>query len=372
MEKTHTSLSKILFPEEHISTALNKLLDNGIAESRHLLEETTSLYEQSKIEINSALHRYNAVTTQIQKMQMDLDGISKADLQQAYSTAMDAQQKMLVIRGQTDKLKSEIAILTESVKLLETISIMVKDSNNINLGSGVMDSAAILEMVVDAQETERQRLSRQIHDGPAQVLSNLIIQAEITQKYFDMDQNIARQELSNLKSTVVNTFQMIRDFVYELRPMMLDDLGFFPTIKRYIETFKEQYQIDIRITIQGKEKRLEPYLETMLFRTVQELLRNTYQHNRDNLSTLRIDIYILIDEHNLSLSVEDTGRGFDPQIIAQGEGMGLKLIRERIEMVNGSFEIESSIHHGCNVKLKIPYLEVETAPKNNEDRVIRQ
>ena len=372
MEKTHTSLSKILFPEEHISTALNKLLDNGIAESRHLLEETTSLYEQSKIEINSALHRYNAVTTQIQKMQMDLDGISKADLQQAYSTAMDAQQKMLVIRGQTDKLKSEIVILTESVKLLETISIMIKDSNGVNFVSGVKDSAAILEMVVDAQETERQRLSRQIHDGPAQVLSNLIIQAEITQKYFDMDQNIARQELSNLKSTVVNTFQMIRDFIYELRPMMLDDLGFFPTIKRYIETFKEQYQIDIRITIQGKEKRLEPYLETMLFRTVQELLRNTYQHNRDNLSALRIDINIIIDEHNLSLSVEDTGRGFDPQIIAQSKGMGLKLIRERIEMVNGSFEIESSIHQGCNVKLKVPYLEVESLPKNNEDRVIRQ
>ncbi|MEM5775194.1 MAG: histidine kinase, partial [Anaerolineaceae bacterium] len=276
--KTQTSLSKILFPEEHISTAILKMLDDGIIETRRLLDEANTMYEQSKIELNNAIRRNSAVMAQIQKMQSDLDGIAKLDLQQAYSSALDSQQMMLVVRGQTDKLKSEIGILTDSVKLLETVSIMIRDAKDSSFGYEVKDSGAILQMVIDAQETERQRLSRQIHDGPAQVLSNLIIQAEITQKYFDLDQNVARQELSTLKSTVVNTFQMIRDYIYELRPMMLDDLGFFPTVKRYIETFKEQAGIEIHLTIHGKEKRLEQYLETMLFRTMQELLQNAYQY----------------------------------------------------------------------------------------------
>ena len=358
--KTQTSLSKILFPEEHISTAILKLLDDGVNDTRKLLDETNAQYEQSKIELTNAIRRNTAVMSQIQKMQTDLDGIAKLDLQQAYRSALDSQQMMLVVRGQTDKLKSEIEILNGSIKLLETVAIMIRDAQDSSFGYEVKDSGAILQMVIDAQETERQKLSRQIHDGPAQVLSNLIIQAEITQKYFDLDQNVARQELATLKSTVVNTFQMIRDYIYNLRPMMLDDLGFFPTVKRYIETFKEQAGIEIHLTIHGKEKRLEQYLETMLFRTMQELLQNAYQYNKDELDTLKVDVEIIVDEHNLSLYVQDNGQGFDPEKAGRSNGMGLKLIRERIEVMNGTFHVDASPNRGCAIRLSLPYLEVET------------
>jgi two-component system sensor histidine kinase DegS len=358
MDKTQTSLSKILFPEQHVSAAILKLLDEGIIESRRLLNEATEMYEQSKIELTNAVRRNSAVTAQIQKMQADLDGISKADLQQVYSAALDSQQKLLVMRGQSDKLNREISLLTDSVKTLETISIMIRESADSGFGYEVKDSGAILQMVIDAQEEERHRLSQQLHDGPAQVLSNLIIQAEITQKYYDMDTEVARRELNILKSTVVHTFQMIRDFIYQLHPMMLDDLGFFPTVKRYIENFKEQTGVQTTLNIHGVEKRLEQYLETMLFRAVQELLQNAYQYNIDNLGLLKINVEIIIDDQNLSLYVKDNGRGFDAEKAGKNGGMGLKLIRERVEVMNGTFAVESSPNRGCAVRLAVPYLEV--------------
>jgi two-component system sensor histidine kinase DegS len=99
-------------------------------------------------------------------------------------------------------------------------------------------------MLVNAQETERQRLSRQMHDGPAQALSNFILQTEIAMRLMDVDAGQAREELNSLKASAMGTFQKVRNFIFELRPMMLDDLGLAPTIRRYADAFKEQTGLD--------------------------------------------------------------------------------------------------------------------------------
>ena len=96
-----------------------------------------------------------------------------------------------------------------------------------------------------------------MHDGPAQALSNFILQTEIALRLFDMDQEKAREELVNLKNTATSAFQQVRDFVFELRPMMLDDLGLVPTLKRYVEAFKEQTNTNVRLAVSGVERRLE-------------------------------------------------------------------------------------------------------------------
>ena len=87
-----------------------------------------------------------------------------------------------------------------------------------------------------------------MHDGPAQALSNFILQTEIAMRLFDIDQEKARQELITLKNSATSAFQQVRDFVFELRPMMLDDLGLVPTLKRYVEAFKEQTNTSVRLT----------------------------------------------------------------------------------------------------------------------------
>jgi len=204
--------------------------------------------------------------------------------------------------------------------------------------------------LVNAQETERQRLSRQMHDGPAQALSNFILQTEIAMRLFDVDAVQARAELNRLKASAMGTFQKVRNFIFELRPMMLDDLGLVPTVRRYSDAFKEQMGIDISVTVTGNERRLEPYLEVMLFRAIQELLGNAARHSQGSVVKVMLDM----GEERVRVSVDDNGRGFDPDVVQQGASLGLKLIRERAEMLGGTFEMDSAIGKGARISFAVP------------------
>jgi two-component system sensor histidine kinase DegS len=205
-------------------------------------------------------------------------------------------------------------------------------------------------MLVNAQETERQRLSRQMHDGPAQALSNFILQTEIAMRLFDVDAGQAKGELNSLKASAMNTFQKVRNFIFELRPMMLDDLGLVPTVRRYSDAFKEQTGLDINVTVTGTERRLEPYLEVMLFRAIQELLGNTARHGQGTMVKVILDM----GEDRIRVSVDDNGRGFDPEVVQQGQSLGLKLIRERAEMLGGNFEMDSAVGKGARISFAVP------------------
>jgi two-component system sensor histidine kinase DegS len=209
---------------------------------------------------------------------------------------------------------------------------------------------ASVEMLVNAQEAERQRLSRQMHDGPAQALSNFILQTEIAMRLFDVDAAQAKSELNSLKASAMGTFQKVRNFIFELRPMMLDDLGLAPTIRRYSDAFKEQAGLDVGVTVTGHERRLEPYLEVMLFRAIQELLGNAARHSQGSVVKVHMDM----GEERVRVSVEDNGRGFDPDVIQQGPSLGLKLIRERAEMVGGTFEMDSAVGKGARISFAVP------------------
>ena len=145
-------------------------------------------------------------------------------------------------------------------------------------GPVVSASQSSIVRVIEAQETERQRLARQIHDGPAQSMTNLILQAEICERLFDLDPVQARVELGNLKNSVNASFQKVRDFILTLRPMMLDDLGLVPTLKQYVQDFEEKTKLSVNMTVVGHETRLASYSEVTLFRVVQELLTNIQKH----------------------------------------------------------------------------------------------
>jgi two-component system sensor histidine kinase DegS len=209
---------------------------------------------------------------------------------------------------------------------------------------------ASVEMLVNAQETERQRLSRQMHDGPAQALSNFILQTEIAMRLFDIDARQAKDELNNLKTSAMGTFQKVRNFIFELRPMMLDDLGLVPTVRRYSDAFKEQTSLDVSVMVTGNERRLEPYLEVMLFRAIQELLGNAARHSQ----ATQVKVMLDMGEDRVRVSVDDNGRGFDPEVVHKGNSLGLKLIRERAEMLGGSFDVDSAIGKGTRVSFAVP------------------
>src|SRR6266511_4071417 len=256
-------------------------LQSELEETEKALREVTLMIEQSQGEVMKLSQRNAAITTHLQQVQNQFDKLPPQEIRSAYDSALDAQQRLLVMRGQLEKLQNEKTHLERFKSTLEQASeghrSATTSSSSTSIGKNPLAS---VEMLVNAQETERQRLSRQIHDGPAQALSNFILQTEIAMRLMDVDAAQAREELNNLKTSAMGTFQKVRNFIFELRPMMLDDLGLVPTVRRYADAFKEQAGLDINVTVTGTERRLEPYLEVMLFRAIQELLGNAARHSQ--------------------------------------------------------------------------------------------
>src|ERR671919_344755 len=316
-----------------------------LEETERALREVTLMIEQSQGEVSKLSQRNAAITTHLQQVQNQLDKIPPQEIRNAYDSALDAQQRLFVMRGQLEKLQSEKAHLERFKSTIEQARSSLMSGSASASAGGAKGPLASVEMLVNAQETERQRLSRQMHDGPAQALSNFILQTEIAMRLLDVDSGQARDELNNLKTSAMGTFQKVRNFIFELRPMMLDDLGLVPTIRRYADAFKEQTGLDVTVTVTGNERRLEPYLEVMIFRAIQELLGNAARHSQATLVKVALDM----GEDRIRVSVDDNGKGFDPDSIHQGNSLGLKLIRERTEMLGGSFEVDSAVGKGARI-----------------------
>ena len=329
--------------------------------SSRTLKEISLLLEQSQVELTKQTQRNAVITGHLQQVQAQLDTMPRSEIKTAYNAALDAQQRLLVMRGQLEKLQSDQTHLIKHVSLLEKVLDMVETGaiSQKSKGSG----SAVLEMVVSAQEAERQRLSRQMHDGPAQALSNFIVQTEIASRFFEMDPLRAKEELHNLRNSAMGTFQKVRLFISELRPMMLDDLGLYPTIKRYVDTFREQTGSEVSLNLKGQERRFEPYLEVMAFRALQELMGNSIRHNLDSGSKIGINVQVSFEDNLLKVVVSDNGKGFDTASLAESTGIGLKLIRERVEMLSGFMQVDSNIGQGCRVSFQVPFQEEYPAAK---------
>ncbi|MDL1909564.1 hypothetical protein FBQ81_02545 [Chloroflexi bacterium CFX6] len=326
-------------------------LQQELEETTKALREVTLMIEQSQGELSKLTQRNTAITAHLQQVQGQMDAMPPQEIRNAYDSALDAQQRLFVMRGQLEKLQAEKNHLERLKAVLERAQASPSSPASAPASGGAKGGTlASVEMLVNAQETERQRLSRQMHDGPAQALSNFILQTEIAMRLFDVDPAQAKEELNNLKSSAMGTFQKVRNFIFELRPMMLDDLGLVPTVRRYADAFKEQNSLDVTVTVTGNERRLEPYLEIMMFRALQELLGNAARHSQ----ATQVKVMLDMGEDRVRVSVDDNGRGFDPDAVQQGGSLGLKLIRERAEMLGGNFEVDSAIGRGARITFVVP------------------
>lgn len=333
-------------------------IQNELDQAKRALRETTMMIEQSQSELAKLVQRNATVAGHLQQIQGQFENMARNDIRMTYNAALDTQQRLLVMRGQLEKLQSEQKHQQQTITLLEHILQTVEEDMGGGKG-GRSSSRAMLEMVVKAQEAERLRLSKQMHDGPAQALSNFIVQTEIAMRYFEMDPVKAKEELQNLKQSAMTTFQKVRTFIFELRPMMLDDLGLFPTVRRYVESFKEQTGVEVTLNLKGQERRLESYLEVMIFRALQELMGNAVRHNMDTPGRVSLTVQIIAEDRLVKVSVSDTGKGFDLEEATSNGGIGLKLIRERVELLGGFMDVDSAPGAGARVSFQVPSLDTE-------------
>lgn len=330
-------------------------LTDELVQTKASIKEINTTLEQSKNEFNRLTNKKATVTAQLQMFQTNGDQVSRKDIRDAYTEAMDAQQRLLVMRSQLDKLEEQANGLEKYKELLE---LTIQNAGNVPMiSSGKKEATgnqSTLEMLINAQEAERQRLSRQMHDGPAQALSNFIVQTEIADRMFDLDAIKAKEELNKLKNSALSTFQKIRSFIAELHPMILDDLGLVPALRRYIANIKEQTGIEISENISGSEQKLPSYMEIFIFRAIQELVGNSVKHNMDNASKVKIDVTLAIDPTFVNVTIKDNGKGFNTGELKESGGLGLKILQERTDMLGGTIKIDSSLNKGTEVTIQIP------------------
>ncbi len=337
---------------------LEKLVQDSQKEYEQIqleLREIDVLVRQSTAEVNKLVQRNAQATNRVKQIESLIDTVPREDIQEAYSSAQDAQKRLFMMRGQLEKLQSDQEHLRKHANFLERfMEISEGVAAQSGLGQAMPGAQPTVARVVEAQEHERQNLVRQMHDGPAQALTNLILQAEICERLFDKDMDRARTELATLRDAVTSTFQKVRDFMFDLRPMMLDDLGLVPTLKKYVEGFQEKYNITTNLILTGQERRLESYNEVTIFRVTQELLKNAWQHAHCSNVQVTLDM----DDNLVRATVEDNGSGFDvDEVLAsagEGQTIGLITLKERVEMLGGQLQFESSIGRGTKVSLEIP------------------
>lgn len=329
------------------------------------LKELDALVEQTQNEVERLQQKNAMVTNRLHHIEANFDSVPRQDIQVAFTEAMDTRNRLLTMRGNLEKLQSDQQQLTRTADLIAQVLGSVEGIAPATLSSGAQPAnaelspgGAMIVRVIEAQENERKRLARQMHDGPAQSMTNFILQAEICQRLFDRNPDRAAEELNNLKNVATGTFQKIRDFIFDLRPMMLDDLGLIPTIRRYIDSFHEKSGIKTAIHILGDERRLESHREVIMFRTIQELLGNARDHARATQITVTLEIGL----DTVTCTVEDNGQGFKPEVLfadeqdepRESKALGLKTLRERVELIGGHMDVDSEEGAGAKITVTIP------------------
>ena len=204
-----------------------------------------------------------------------------------------------------------------------------------------------LRRVVSAQELERRRLARELHDETGQALTSILLGLKSLEDVAD-ERELA-ESTRRLRELVVTTLQDVRRLAVELRPTALDDFGLVPALERLVETFREQTGIEVDLEPRLGEERLPSDVETTLYRITQEALTNVVKHAHAK----RVSIVLTRRDGSISAVIEDDGQGFQ-EGKGSGNGLGLLGMQERVALVDGRLSVESSPGSGTTLSIEVP------------------
>jgi signal transduction histidine kinase len=256
----------------------------------------------------------------------------------------------LVARGRTigllaahDKLAPDARFTDNDLRLAETFA--TRASVAVDLSERVQRDA--FRRVVEAQELERRRLARELHDETGQALTSILLGLKALEDSVDGDE--AREGVAALRELVVATLQDVRRLAVELRPKVLDDFGLVPALERLIESFADQTGIVVQLESGLGDERLSAEVETALYRIVQESLTNVVKH----AAARSVSIVLARKKDTVAIVIEDDGQGFDPEHTREG-GFGLEGMRERAGLLEGKLQIESRVGAGTTIVAEVP------------------
>ena len=210
--------------------------------------------------------------------------------------------------------------------------------------------------IIDAQEIERNRIARDLHDSTVQNLTALVHKAELCTKLIDIDTIRMKFELVSMIDVLRATINEMRSIIYDLRPMSLNDLGLVPTVEALLEDIKKKHSIQATLISNKEKNTISSTLNLTLYRVIQEACNNVVKHAKATI--IQINITYLEDE--LQLEIIDDGKGFDLNSLMNEKNcnvrnFGLSIMEERVKLFNGTFNINTKIHQGTKIRIVVPY-----------------
>jgi two-component system sensor histidine kinase DegS len=278
-----------------------------------------------------------------------LDDVEHAFVQSAAIRADLAglEERMREMDSRLNDARAQLEALRTVLRALDDLA----DLDTASVADGAARFRSASRQVFQIIEEERMRIARDMHDGPAQSMANLVLQAEVLERLLQRDPHLVISELADFKNGVRDALEETRRLIFDLRPMTLDDLGLVPTLRRFIREFQDKSGIVARFHLVGEERRLPGNYEAVLFRICQEALTNVRKHARAKTA----EVTLTLQPRRVVAVIKDDGEGFDVAAtearLGRTRNLGLISMRERAELEKGSLEIRSEIGAGTEVRV---------------------
>ena len=274
--------------------------------------------------------RSERVDSMIDDVEVDQETARRVSARTGLYVPLIARGRAIGVVAVHDKTGEDARFSEEDLRLVETFG--NRAATAVDLSERVERDA--LRRAMDAQELERRRLARELHDETGQALTSLLLGLRAVEEADDEER---RERLAHVRELAVATLQDVRRLAVELRPKALDDFGLVPALERLVATYTEQTGIPVDLEAMLGATRLPPGTETALYRITQEALTNVVKHAH----ATRVSIVLTRKDASVTAVIEDDGRGFDPGSTREG-GYGLLGMRERVELLGGRLNVEAN------------------------------
>lgn len=358
-----------------------------VDESRKNLEELKKQVRKTVDHVDAMIKKEQSSRQELVKVSSNFASYSESNIKKCYDNVKNVQvelgvarEKEFQLRRQRDKMEMRLINLEKTLAAAERIAMRIGAVLGY-LSSQISDVVSQMEMVtknkflsaqiIRAQEEERFRVSREIHDGPAQDMANLLYQASICERLVDVSPDEAKEGLQELRRQIRGCLTDVRQIIFDMRPMSLDDLGLVPALRQLILKMRERGILDASLKVEGNEQPVAKHAEVGLFRIVQESLNNVNHH----AGTKKAKVQLLFTDTTLAVLVSDEGEGFDMDSLqetqqdSEGEGhFGILGMRERARILGADLDISSVKGKGTRVhfKMKLDLALAEAAQAKDE------